>query len=237
MGADTKKPPFIKATNPEIKRALCAYFVSGGQTGGESVSLICGSFLGIPTKGVMGKGFRREDGTGKRIASRFGLKESKGDKEASDKENADSSDAMIAFVSRQQASSSSDLWKMLSYFLHGDYNFYPGRYTPSPGEKYRIFQRGQTVRTMGMGGVEEEWISYKPLLIVYGLEEGRLTGPAFDSLSSTTEQFLRDTKPWHLMTTGDTSSAFPLLEDAATELLVSAMGGEGPLREWRRLQS
>ncbi len=54
------------------------FFVTGGQTGADTVPILVYEELGISLKGFMPKDFRRDDGKGREIAEKHNLTEGEG---------------------------------------------------------------------------------------------------------------------------------------------------------------
>lgn len=80
------------------------YIISGGQIGADEGALAGAAAVGIPTKGAMPVGFIRATGPDPDFAARYGLVETHypgGGNAARDRENVDSADLVIAFLSSQ----------------------------------------------------------------------------------------------------------------------------------------
>mmetsp|Transcript_18329 Transcript_18329/g.29215 ORF Transcript_18329/g.29215 Transcript_18329/m.29215 type:complete len:92 (+) Transcript_18329:2-277(+) len=61
------------------KRHVPKYFVTGGQTGGDTIPLVFPyKSFGIEIKGYMPRGWKREDGKGSEIGKKHGLIEGEG---------------------------------------------------------------------------------------------------------------------------------------------------------------
>lgn len=108
LGAAKPLPPLPPFRNEDVSSV--EMFVSGGQTGGDSIPLLVHDTLGVAVSGYMPRDFRRDDGRGRDIAARYGLTEGDGGFSWRDKKNAAVSDALIAFLTSAPLTG--------EYFLH-----------------------------------------------------------------------------------------------------------------------
>lgn len=179
-------------------------FITGGQTGADSIPLECYRELDISVDGYMPKGFSRTDGRGEEIAREHGLKEFSEDSyRLKDIANAEQSDALIAFLvtpSDPTKPTGRGTMQTVSQFVRGYYR--------KPDKSYVHIDRPECRYIAYIPDhPDEQFRSLKPVLVLWDISPENI-----HSTVITVRPFLNLTKPKRLMFSGPT-------EDTAPDLL------------------
>ena len=197
-------------------------FVSGGQTGGDSIPLSVHAQLGVHVKGYLPRGFKRGDGRGREIAAQYGLDEGHGDYQWRDEANAAMSDALIAFLTSEPKTGKGTM-STANIFVRGEYRFVPIAKPEEDGVDH--LELWEPVRSIAGGArraCSERWKKgSRPVLVFWDIAEGKLSAFAVELRA-----FLAKYRPRKLMFAGSVESTFPGLERLGARLLVETWGRE-----------
>lgn len=200
MGATKSTQPLPPFRNDEISSV--EMFVSGGQTGGDSIPLLVHDRLGVAVSGYMPRDFHRDDGRGREIAERYGLKEGEGGYSWRDKKNAAVSDALIAFLTSAPLTGKGTM-STANIFVAGEYSFVP--LEKPEGADHLALDRG-----------------CRPVLVFWDIAEDRVERFA-DELRS----FLEKHRPRRVMFAGSLERTLPGLETLGARVLLTAFSCHG----------
>lgn len=191
-------------------------FVSGGQVGADSIPLkFSDTHKDVSIEGYMPKGFERDDGKGKEIAEKYGLKEGEGGYSWKDESNARMSDMLIAFLTTKPKTGRGTMQTasvfIRDFYRNEDKTFVPIErplcHLPSPNGlisletcRYKMFMRGVN--------------SLKPVYVIWNLEED------FVPLHSRMIKHMFTLfKPNKVMFSGPTLKTQPNIEELGVKLL------------------
>lgn len=172
---------------PKVFIPTC--FVTGGQSGADSIPFTIHKKHGIEIKGFMPKDFRREGNNGKEIATLYNLTEGEGGYAWRDKKNVELSDALIAFLVDRPKTGKGTM-QTANKFKTDQYKYVQ---VDKPANKGHLLFQGTT--------------SLKPVLFFWDLSEENLA-----SNSEFLKDFLNRFKPKNLMVAGSCESTVPGLE-------------------------
>eukprot|EP01124_Arcella_intermedia_P014599 TRINITY_DN21110_c0_g1_i1.p1 TRINITY_DN21110_c0_g1~~TRINITY_DN21110_c0_g1_i1.p1 ORF type:complete len:187 (-),score=60.58 TRINITY_DN21110_c0_g1_i1:46-606(-) len=173
-------------------------FITGGQSGADSIPFTIHKQLGIDIQGWMPKDFRREGGDGKEIAAKYGLKEGEGGYAWRDKRNVSQSDALVAFLTDRPRTGKGTM-QTANMFRCGKYAYVQ---LDKPGE--------------------EDWVVLeggKPVLVFWDGEEGKM-----ERWCKVLRDFVNCYRPVRLMFAGSCESTVPGIERFGAELLLRTFG-------------
>mmetsp|Transcript_27428 Transcript_27428/g.78808 ORF Transcript_27428/g.78808 Transcript_27428/m.78808 type:complete len:335 (-) Transcript_27428:22-1026(-) len=173
-------------------------FVSGGETGADSIPFSVSKDLGVGLKGFMHIGFRRSDGKGREVAARYGLEEGQGGHKWRDMRNAESADACVAFLTTQEQTGRGTM-KTVQYFVSGRYKHV---HLDKPEHQDHL--------VLGSGD--------KPVIVFWDIAEAKL-----HSFSSQLCAFLVEHHPRALMLAGPLERTWPGIERLGAQLLHCAL--------------
>ena len=184
------------------------YFVTGGEVGADSIPLECCKELGIETMGYMPKGFKRSDGRGKEIADEYNLTEGEGSYPWRDEANANSSDAIIAFLTSKPMTGKGTM-QTLSVFIRGWYRMEDKSWDPVPmpdmTHPHSLYLPYAT---------DKSFHSLKPALVIWDLSASNI-----DDYAPLVRQFLITVKPAKLMFSGPTLATEPDITTNGADLM------------------
>jgi hypothetical protein len=192
-------------------------FITGGQTGADSIPLECAHELGVSVEGYMPKGFARTDGRGKEIAEEHGLKEYPEDSyRLKDIANTEQSDALIAFLVTPPPGvlSGKGTMQTVSQFVRGHYR--------NPDKSYVHLSRPECGYMAFLPDhYDEEFRALKPVLVIWDLSPEN-----FEHILTIIRPFLNETKPKRLMFSGPTEDTAPDLLKNGVELMRALYSSE-----------
>jgi len=181
----------------ELWRPLC--FVSGGQTGADSIAFPVYRTLGISVQGYMPKGYKRDDGRGQEVAQKHGLMESDGGFGTRDRQNAAQSDACLGFLTTLPMTSRGTM-QTARIFTHGKYEFVASDYQKPEVEDFLV--------------IAPQKEGFRPVILFWDISEEKL-----HTFSSSLIQFLKEYTPSRLMLSGPLESTWPGMEELGAKLL------------------
>ena len=97
-------------------------FVTGGQTGADSIPLSVYRDLGVRVTGWMPQGFLRDDGRGAEVAQQHGFREGEGSYGWRDRANAAESDACLALLTSKPRTGKGTM-QTVNIFVNGEHEF------------------------------------------------------------------------------------------------------------------
>jgi hypothetical protein len=169
-------------------------FVSGGQTGADSIPFSVFEGLGIGLIGFMHKGFERGDGRGREIAARYGLTEGEGGNKWRDCQNAERSDACLAFLTTLPMTGRGTM-QTVQLFVSGRYKHI--QLDKPDGQDHLVISNG-----------------CKPAIIFWDISEDKI-----DSYATLLHEFLQAYRPRALMLSGPMEKTWPGIELLGAKLL------------------
>eukprot|EP00746_Dinoflagellata_sp_MGD_P166139 gnl/MRDRNA2_/MRDRNA2_95843_c0_seq1.p1 gnl/MRDRNA2_/MRDRNA2_95843_c0~~gnl/MRDRNA2_/MRDRNA2_95843_c0_seq1.p1 ORF type:complete len:563 (+),score=116.60 gnl/MRDRNA2_/MRDRNA2_95843_c0_seq1:71-1759(+) len=172
-------------------------FVSGGQTGGDSVPFPVYEELGVKLVGFMPNNFKRDDGCGRQIAERHGLQEGEGGYKWRDKANAALADALVGFLTTLPLTGRGTM-QTANIFVAGEYDFVKIE-KPMDVDHLEISPRGEHGR---------------PVLIFWDISTDRI-----GSFAEVLRAFLEKYRPKSLMFSGPVEKTWPGMEHLGAEML------------------
>mmetsp|Transcript_9186 Transcript_9186/g.23575 ORF Transcript_9186/g.23575 Transcript_9186/m.23575 type:complete len:251 (-) Transcript_9186:97-849(-) len=180
-------------------------FVTGGQTGADSIALRVHDATNIPVQGNMPKGFKRSDGDGKKVAARYGLKESGGGYSTRDKENATMSSACIGFLVTQPMTGKGTM-QTVNCFTNGKYEFVVIQ-KPADADHLVIPPRSPKAR---------------PVIVFWNVR-----AESVEMMAAALAQWFNKFRPPHVMISGSTHEVWPASEEYGTQVVLRALSLKG----------
>lgn len=176
-------------------------FVSGGQTGADSIPFSVYEELGVALRGFMPQGFSRVDGRGRQVAARFGLSEGEGGNRWRDIKNAESADACLALLTTLPETGRGTM-QTVNVFVEGKYKHV--QLDKPEGSDYVVLEpRGEG----------------KPVIVFWDISEDKL-----DAFVPALRGFFCKFRPLSLMLSGPMERTWPGVELLGAELLRRALG-------------
>ena len=200
------------ATEKEYVVQKPEFFISGGQTGADSIPIECYKLFNVKLKGYMPHGYKRDSGDGKEIAEKHGLLEGEGSYPWKDMKNVDMCDALIAFLLTPDRTggkpSGRGTMQTINYCMGKEY-----RKKDENGEwKHSEITAPPYMTCPHYIYNALCWKSEKPVLIIWNLDE---TNAAF--FAEVVCRFLFMFEPKNLMFTGPSEAVAPnILRDGVT---------------------
>jgi hypothetical protein len=172
--------------------------ISGGQTGADRGGLMAGKELGIGTGGWLPNNLRVDDNIGAQVRDTYGLRESDGGYSRRDRQNADMSDCIIAFLLTKPMTGRGTTLTF-QYALKGKVCEY--ELHPCPTDvKYAVL-RGK-----------------KNVLVLWDVTEENV-----DEYVNVVRSFIRHEKPSNLMVSGPCERTYIGTQEAVRLLLVRSL--------------
>lgn len=179
------------------------FFVTGGQTGADSIPILCYEELGIKLAGYVPNGYKRDDGKGKEIAVKHGLVEGEGGYSWKDKKNEKISDALLCFLVSKPKTGKGSM-QTVNLFVAGEHKFVV---LEKPDMDVPFMQ-------FGPAGLWHSRFGHKPVLVLWDVDEDnykkyvRIVG-GFFSIHS----------PKSLMFAGSTEATDPTIASVGAKLI------------------
>uniref|UniRef100_A0A7S4R2V4 Uncharacterized protein n=1 Tax=Alexandrium monilatum TaxID=311494 RepID=A0A7S4R2V4_9DINO len=177
-------------------------FVTGGQTGADSIPFTVYRRLGASVAGYLPQGFKRNDGRGREIAEEHGLQEGEGGYSWRDKANAAQSDACLAFLTTKPLTGRGTM-QTVNSFVNGEYAFV-------------VLAKPEAADHLAIAPAER---GRRPVLVLWNISEERL-----DSFAEVLCGWLGQFRPRRLMFSGMVEDTWPGVERLGAELLLRACG-------------
>jgi len=176
-------------------------FISGGQTGADSIPFAVFERLGVALKGYLPKDFKRNDGRGREVAERYGLTEGEGGYKWRDTKNAESADACVAFLTTLPMTGKGTM-QTVNLFVRGVYSFIP---LDKPAEvNYLVLDSSADAQ--------------KPAIVFWDITAERL-----EAFAAVLRTFFNKQRPERVMFSGSTEETWPGVEVLGAELLLMSL--------------
>jgi len=179
---------------------LPSVFITGGQTGADSIPLGVYEEFGIKLDGYMPKGFARSDGDGAEIAARHGLREGEGGHSWRDRKNVELADAVCAFLTTKPETGRGTM-QTCAYALSGKY-----RHVQLDKPRDSDF----VILKPASAGI--------PVLVFWNVTDDNV-----DACASILRSFLGEHKPQALMFSGPLERTWPGIERVGVQILRSSL--------------
>lgn len=190
---------------------LPSEFVSGGQTGADSVPFSVYEQLGVHLRGYMPRHFLRGDGEGLPIAIWYGLCEGEGGYSWRDRKNAETSDACCAFLTTLPQTGSGTM-STVSLFVSGEYRF--DALEKPAGQDYLVIQDARAAQVSTGRSRPAGNQPGRPAIVFWDIAVDKL-----DCFAAALRCFLNDHRPQALMFAGPYERTWPGIELLGAELL------------------
>ena len=181
-------------------------FITGGQTGGDSIPLRIHDVTGCLLKGNMPKGYKRDDGNGEKTANKYGLGLSEGGFGTKDRENAGISDAIVGFLTTKPMTGKGTMQTVNMFVEDGSEESY----------KFVILTKPENRNFLVMPPMNE---NSRPALIFWDVGAENV-----EEFSQVLSQFLNTYQPINLMVSGSTEKIWPGTETFGTSVFLKAFG-------------
>ena len=183
-------------------------FVTGGQTGADSIPLSVYRDLGVGVTGWMPRGFLRDDGRGSEVAQQHGLREGEGSYGWRDRANAAESDACLALLTTKPRTGKGTM-QTVNIFVNGEHEFVV--LTKPSAADYLVIP----------APAGHPW--RRPVLVFWDITEAKLV-----AFAEVLRGWLATFRPARLMLAGPLETSWPGIERLGAKLLVRALTASDP---------